>query len=189
MLTSDPTFLTALASAACLVAFTLIASIDGLYFHLFRYRLYARPDSRYEHWLHTINAVLFVPLTALLYCAQPLGLWRQLTLALFIVSVLLEVMDVRCEEQSRRSLGGLTTSEYLMHFLMSGLRFGSVVPLLVSGPLGQWLPEQTALAPRPLWLLVIGAWLAGPGVLIAGLHIYLGLRPPSRVSKLISVSG
>jgi hypothetical protein len=186
MLTLDPTFPSALCAAVCLVAFTLIASIDGLYFHLYRYRLYARPASRYEHRLHTINAVLFVPLTALLFCAQPLGLWRQLALALFIGSVVVEVLDVRCEEQSRRDLGGLTTTEYLMHFLMSGLRFGSVLPLLGSGALTQWLPAETALAARPLWLVLLGASLAVPAVLIAGLHVYLARSSSS--SKLISVS-
>lgn len=172
----DPTFPTLLCAATCLCAFTAIASVDGLYFHLYRYRLYERPDSRYEHRLHTLNAVLYVPLTALLFCAEPLGLWRHLALALFAASVAIEVLDVRCEEQSRRSLGGLTTTEYLMHFLMSGLRFGSVAPLLAVGPLLQWRPEQTALAARPLWLCIVGTSLAVPGVFIAGLHIYLALR-------------
>ncbi len=173
----DPTFPAALVAAICMVLFTAIASIDGLYFHLYRYRLYARPASRYEHWLHTINAFLFVPLTALLYCTEPLGLCRHLVLALFITSVVIEILDVRCEGKSRADLGGLTTSEYLMHFLMSGLRFGSVMPLLASGPLVLWLPQHTSLGPRPLWLFLTGAWLAGPGVLIAILHVYLARRP------------
>lgn len=40
MLTADPSFPTLLGAGACLLAFTLIASVDGLYFH---YRLYLRP--------------------------------------------------------------------------------------------------------------------------------------------------
>lgn len=183
MPTADPSLLSTLCAAACLVAFTAIASVDGLYFHLYRYRLYARPDSRYEHWLHTWNAVLYVPLTALLFCAEPLGLWRHLALLLFIASVVIEVLDVLCEERSRRTLGGLTSLEYLMHFLMSGLRFGSVVPILTGGPLQQWLPSQTALAGRPLGLALIGLCLAAPGVLIAALHVYLALRPPAHPAR------
>ena len=186
MLSLDPTFPPALIAAVCMVLFTAIASIDGLYFHLFRYRLYDRPASRYEHRLHTANSLLFVPLTALLFCAEPLGLWRQLVLALFLGSFVIEILDVRCEEDSRRDLGGLTTSEYLMHFLMSGLRFGSVVPLLASAPLTQWLPENTALASRPLWLFLTGAWLAGPGVPIAILHVYLALRPRSPTASRLT---
>ena len=183
MQTADPSLLLTLCAAACLVAFTAIASVDGLYFHLYRYRLYARPDSRYEHWLHTWNAVLYVPLTALLFCAEPLGLWRYLALLLFAASVVIEVLDVLCEERSRRTLGGLTSIEYLMHFLMSGLRFGSVVPLLAGGPLQLWLPSQTALAGRPLGLALIGVCLAAPGVLIAALHVYLALRSPAHPAR------
>ncbi len=183
MPTADPSLLSTLCAAACLVAFTAIASVDGLYFHLYRYRLYARPDSRYEHWLHTLNSILYVPLTALLFCAEPLGLWRHLAFALFAASVGIEVLDVLCEERSRRTLGGLTSLEYLMHFLMSGLRFGSVLPLLASGPLQKWHPSQTALAGRPLGLALLGVCLAAPGVLIAALHVYLALRPPAHPAR------
>ena len=179
MLTTDPNFPTLLGAALCLAAFTAIASVDGLYFHLYRYRLYLRPDSRYEHRLHTVNAVLFVPLTALLYCTEPRGLWRLLALALFAASVVIEILDVRCEKESRRTLGGLTTTEYLMHFLMSGLRFGSMLPLLASGSLQQWLPAQTELAARPLWLILLGASVTTPAVPIAALHLYLALWPPT----------
>lgn len=177
MPTTDPALPLLLCAAACIVAFTAIAGIDGLYFHLYRYRLYDRPDSRYEHWLHTLNAVLYVPLTALLFCVEPLGLWRHLALLLFAASVAIEILDVLCEERSRRTLGGLTRLEYLMHFLMSGLRFGSVLPILAGGAFAAWLPAQTALAGRPLWLVLLGASLAGPGILIAALHLYLALRP------------
>jgi len=179
MLTADPSFPTLLGAALCLLAFTLIASVDGLYFHLYRYRLYLRPASFYEHRLHTLNAVLFVPLTALLYCAQPLGLWRVLGLLLFGASVFIEILDVLCEKESRRTLGGLTSIEYLMHFLMSGLRFGSMLPLLCSGSLQQWLPAQTALAARPLWFVLFGACVTAPGLPIAALHLYLARRPPA----------
>lgn len=178
-LTADPSLPTLLGAALCLLAFTGIASIDGLYFHLYRYRLYQRPESLYEHRLHTLNAVLFVPLTALVFCTQPLGLWRVLALLLFGASVGIEILDVRCEEASRRTLGGLTTTEYLMHFLMSGLRFGSMLPLLCSGSLQQWLPGQTALAARPLWLALFGACVTAPAVPIAALHVYLLRRPPA----------
>ena len=179
MLTEDPSLPTLLGAALCLLAFTVIASIDGLYFHLYRYRLYRRPDSFYEHRLHTMNAVLFVPLTALLYCTQPLGLWRALALLLFGASVAIEILDVRCEQASRRTLGGLTTTEYLMHFLMSGLRFGSMLPLLCSGSLQQWLPAQTELAARPLWFALFGACVTVPGLPIAALHLYLARQPPA----------
>lgn len=178
LLAAEAPLLVALISSLCLLLFTTIAGIDGLYFHLYRYRLYERPASRYEHLLHTINAVLFVPLTALLFCGQPLGLWRWLVAALFLTSLAVEVADVRCEKASRLDLGGLTTSEYLMHFLMSGLRFGCVLPLLCSGPLAVWRVDETALHARSLWMIIVGASIAVPAVFIAVLHVALAVRVP-----------
>lgn len=169
----DASFPAALVSALCLIAFTTIAGTDGLYFHLLRYRLHERPASRTEHLLHTANTILFIPLVALTFCWQPLGLWRWGALLLFVGSVLIEIVDVRCEEGSRRELGGLTNTEYLMHFLMSGLRAGAILPILTTGPAEQWGLAATELARRPLWLILTGAWIAGPAVFIAGLHVYL----------------
>lgn len=166
----------ALTAAICLVLFTAIAGIDGLYFHLYRYRLYRRPQSRREHRLHTINAFLFVPLVGLLFVAAPHGLFLWLALLLFFASLIVEILDVLCEPASRRDLGGITGSEYLMHFLMAGLRFGAVVPLLVMAPTGDWLATSTAIGLRPLWLLLCGAYIAGPGIGIAILHLILDRR-------------
>lgn len=175
-LTAVAAFPAELISVLCLLAFTTIAGVDGLYFHLYRYRLHERAASRTEHLLHTLNVILFVPLTALLYCVEPLGLWRWLVLALFGLSVGIEILDVRCEEASRRELGGLTNNEYLMHFLMSGLRGGAVLPILTAGSAAQWSLAATELARRPLWLILTGAWIAGPGILIAALHVHLWFR-------------
>lgn len=170
----------ALAALFCLLAFIAIAGIDGLYFHLYRYRLHARPASRYEHWLHTLNAVLFVPQIALLFLLAPSGALLWVTLLLFLTSLSIEVLDVLCEEASRKDLGGLLRSEYLMHFLMSGAHVGWVLPLLCAPPLSAWRLSQTALQPRPLWMLLCGAWIGGPAVLVAVLHLVLAGRGGTR---------
>jgi hypothetical protein len=176
----------AITAAVCLVIFTVIAGIDGLYFHLYRYRLYRRPQSRYEHRLHTVNALLFVPLVGLLFITAPHGLFLWLALLLFWASLGVEVLDVLCEPQSRRDLGGLIASEYLMHFLMAGLRFGAIVPLLCAAPPGDWLLSSTALGLRPLWLLLCGAYIAGPGLAIAGLHVVLDRRGAAAIAAASS---
>jgi hypothetical protein len=178
-----PTSLLASYTAAvCLILFTAIAGIDGLYFHIYRYRLFRRPASRYEHKLHTINAVLFVPLVAGLFCIAPSGLFLWLVLGLFALSFIVEILDVICEPASRRDLGGLTGSEYLMHFLMAALRVGAVAPLLVSTQAADWAIANTHLVQRPLWLFLLGAYIAGPGIFIAALHLYLARRGQSAVA-------
>ncbi len=161
------------ATAALLLAFTGVAAADGLYLHLHRLRLHRLAACRREHRLHTANAVLFPPLTALLFCAAPRGLWLWLAAGLFAATFAVEIADVRCEYQSRAGLGGLSAHEYLLHFLMSALRTGAVVPLLVLPPAAAWSISQTGLDARPAWFAVLGACIAVPGLGTAALHLWL----------------
>ena len=181
----EPTFPALLWAVCCLWIFTGIAGVDGLYFHLYRYRLYSRPASMYEHKLHTVNAVLFVPQVVLLFLFQARGLWLWLLLGLFLTTVAVEITDVLCEEDSRRDIGGLTSLEYLMHFLMAGLRFGWVVPILFGLPSEAWSPATSSLTFRSLWMLIAGGWIAGPATIIAVIHVILALRtyPPDAQAK------
>ena len=48
-------------SALLLIAFYALSLVDGLYFHLYAFRLHARPETRREHWAHTGRALLFIP--------------------------------------------------------------------------------------------------------------------------------
>lgn len=163
-------------AAVALWAFTVVAAIDGLYFHLMKYRLYRRPASRFEHLLHTWNAVLFVPLTALLFLIAPKGLLLWGALGLFGLTFLIEIADVLSEPKSRRDLGGLTGSEYLMHFLMAGLRVAMVAPLFLQPANGDWRLSATGFDARPLWFVLAGLYIVVPALGIAVLHVVLGRR-------------
>ena len=46
-------------SAIFLVLFMLLATYDGLYLHLWKYELFKREESSFEHKTHTIRAILF----------------------------------------------------------------------------------------------------------------------------------
>ena len=52
--------------------FMVLGAIDLFYYHLWKYKLHIRPESRYEHVLHMIFAFLMVPIALLLYY-QDLG--------------------------------------------------------------------------------------------------------------------
>jgi len=51
-----------IAATVCLILFSFVAGFDGIYFHFYKYRLYARAESLYEHKMHTLSAVLFTPI-------------------------------------------------------------------------------------------------------------------------------
>jgi hypothetical protein len=159
-----------LASAVLLVLFSAIASTDSLYFHTYKYRLHTRPKSRFEHYLHTANIVLFVPQTWLLFCNRPAGAWLILAAALTLATFLVEITDVLCERDSRADLGGLIPAEYAMHFLMAALRAG-YVGVVFAGFAGSEYLAPPALAPSPV--ATIGWTMVIPGAAVALLHLWM----------------
>jgi hypothetical protein len=150
-------------SLALLASAGLIGAVDGVYFHLWKYKLYARRASRLEHVIHSLRAVLL-----------PLTLWFGYVAprepAMFVVFGLVElcdfglvVWDVSIENASRRDLGGLSTAEYLVHVVATTLHSGSIAlamaSWLVATPTPEWVPQLARFA-IPGTLLLLGVHLA-----------------------------
>jgi hypothetical protein len=169
------------ASVALLLVFTTIASVDGFYFHLYKYRLWERPECRREHWLHTLNACLFPLTLAPLFLARTAGAWLWLALALNVATLVVESVDVFEERGSRSRMGGLTSTEYWMHFMMSGLRWGYVTLAFAAVPASAWLaPASWAwrLPASALDLLGAAPWgVTILGLPVAAFHVALGMKP------------
>lgn len=160
-----------------LVFFTLVATIDGLYFHLYKYRLFERPECLREHHLHTINAFLFPWTVLLLFVFNSAGilLWSAIALTLF--TLLIEFIDVFEERKSRRLMGGLTSLEYSMHFAMSGLRATYTSIVLAQKPLAAWSLGAPMLLPSqhyPEFLRILATSVFILGLPVFVLHFYLG---------------
>ena len=94
-----------LVSVVPLFAAFLLGAVDGLYFHLRRYRLFAFPESRGEHVLHTVRAFLVLPPLALLYLADAAGLCLWTVAAAIAIDQLMLALDLREEATSRRRFG------------------------------------------------------------------------------------
>jgi hypothetical protein len=121
-----------------LFIFLIIATFDGLYFHLYKYRLFLHTNSKKEHFLHTLNCLLF-PFTILfLFDDHFKGIFLWIGLFLVFATLLVEFFDVFEEKFSRNKLGGLTSLEYALHFAMSGLRATYTSLIVVSKPLEDW---------------------------------------------------
>ena len=89
----------------------ILGTVDGIYLHLWRYRLYARSASRHEHRLHTGAAVLFAVTLPTLFRWETGGLLLWAGIALVAVDLVVSIVDMLSEDDSRADLGGLPTGE------------------------------------------------------------------------------
>ena len=120
----------------------MIATFDGIYFHLYKYRLYAKKESKKEHLLHTANCFLF-PFTILfIFLDKFNGIFFWIGIFLTLLTLIIEFLDVFEENKSRKKIGGLTSLEYSMHFAMSGLRATYTTLILVSKPSHFWFTSS-----------------------------------------------
>lgn len=128
----------ATASFIFLSLFMIMGAIDLFYFHIWKYKLHTRPESRYEHKLHMTFAFLMVPLALLLYHQNfgGVALWA----GAFVVAAALgtELLDVLSENDSRASIGGLSTTEYALHVILTILKVASFSLVFASKPAEAW---------------------------------------------------
>jgi hypothetical protein len=118
--------------------FMVLGAVDLFFFHIWKYRLHTRPESRYEHKLHMAFAFLMVPVALLLYYQDlgGIGLWAAL---FFVVAALAtELLDVFSENDSRASIGGLSTGEYALHVVLTILKVASFAFMFASKPAAAW---------------------------------------------------
>lgn len=113
-------------SVILLVPLAGLAALDGLYLHLWRFRLHERPECRREHRLHTARALLFPIGLVLIYGYASAGALLYLAVAVVVVDTALEGWDVYEEPASRRALGGLSPWEALLHAALVTLRASSL---------------------------------------------------------------
>jgi hypothetical protein len=169
--------------AACLTLFGILGVIDGFYLHIWRFRLYEHADSHFEHFTHTLRAVLFPAIVFCLFIQPNVPGIYQLGLLLVGADLAVLTVDAYVEKDSRAFMGGLPRWEYILHLFVNAFHFGAV--LLFLGL--KFSVEPHGLVTRiidfgsPAGQLV--HWLAInllPGaVLIAALHL-LVLLPNGR---------
>lgn len=93
-----------IASFVFLNLLMLLGAVDLFYFHICKYKLHTRPESRYEHKLHMLFAFLTVPVGFFLYYLN-LGGWALWVGVLFVAAALAtELADVFSESAAVRRL-------------------------------------------------------------------------------------
>ena len=168
--------------------FGAVAAVDGLYLHLWKYRLYARPESRREHKLHTAQGALFVPVVFFLFYGDFGGaaLWAGV---LFLAAEqVVEILDVLDERDSRASLGGLSSTEYALHAVAITARTAAVALALAAKPLVAWsLDAPLVTGPGHAWASSVGLQMVIGNILVVGLHLWLMLPRYQRLPAALPV--
>ena len=125
--------------------FMIVGTVDLFYYHIWKYKLHARSESRYEHKLHMVFAFIMVPLAYFLYY-QDFGGYALWAAVFFVAAALsTEMLDVFTEGDSRASIGGLTTGEYSIHVAATIFKVASFAFMFASKPAAAWDLSSPAL--------------------------------------------
>ena len=174
-------------ACALLLIFLNMASYDGLYLHLYKYKLHARKESQKEHLLHSINAFIFPWSIFFIFLYEFKGYYLWFGLALTVISLTIEFLDVFEERRSRMDLGGLTTFEYACHMAMGSLRASYTTLILMTRPASDWLlsSESNFQFFQFAWMKFFIYSIVLCSLAIGFLHVYLifhGFRTLSHAS-------
>ena len=117
-------------ATASLILFMLLATYDGFYLHIWKYRLFDRAESLFEHKTHTARALLF-PLIVWLLFIQETSLLAFITGITFVIlDIVVLGIDAYHEKESRSFMGGLPTWEYIVHLFANAFHFAAIILVL-----------------------------------------------------------
>lgn len=155
-----------------------MAIIDGLYLHLWKYRLHTRKDSLYEHKLHTLRAILFPIVLYLLFAKNFGGIFLWIGILFGVTDLIIGAKDVFAEKDSRKELGGLSSFEYFLHVCANSIHVTFLTLLVIAKPLHAWSLSSPTILPAPYPSMMWSAFLILlPGAVLGVLlHVWL-LRP------------
>lgn len=176
-------------SSGILFLFLILSLVDGIYFHLWKFRLQERDDSKFEHLTHTMRALLFIPTLILFYLFGATGLILWLGVAVLAADFIFEVLDILNERKSRATLGGLSSAEYLVHILLTTLRIAAFTLMFVALPLEAWHLQSSVTLQLPELSKFLAIQALPGAIFVSVLHVYLIFDPllVSRVEKLCKV--
>lgn len=118
-------------SASCLLAFMVLATYDGFYLHIWKYELFSRKESSFEHKTHTARAILFPVILWLLFINNDTtSFW--FAIAFIAIDFIVLGMDAYAEDDSRKSIGGLPKWEYILHLFANSFHFASIFLIIAT---------------------------------------------------------
>jgi uncharacterized membrane protein len=117
-------------SMILLILFALLGLYDGFYLHIFKYALHNHLESRTEHIMHTLRAILFPAILYFLYLKND-SMSFYIGISLVLIDILILGIDAFVEKDSRAFMGGLPRWEYIIHLFVNGFHFAAIAVFLV----------------------------------------------------------
>lgn len=117
-------------ATGCLVLFMVLATYDGFYLHIFKYALFNRQESIFEHKTHTIRAALFPLIVWLLFINETSFIGFLLGITLVSVDLIVLGIDAYSEKESRSFMDGLPKWEYIIHLFSNAFHFSAIILVL-----------------------------------------------------------
>jgi hypothetical protein len=166
-----------------LILFAAVAAVDGIYYHLLKYRLFERKESIFEHRLHTVRAFLFIPIVYLLFYGDFSGLLLWAGLIFVGADLIVELVDVFSENDSRAGIGGLTSAEYAAHVTATTFRIAALSFAIAAKPLAAWsLTGEVAVYETSQFAQFIALNVIIGNLAVGLLHVALMFEPIRRYS-------
>ncbi|WCL48605.1 hypothetical protein [Leptospira sp. GIMC2001] len=154
-------------------AYSMLAFVDGVYFHLWKYRLYAFEQSLYEHKLHTVRALLFPIMIFGLYLYDIRGIAFIIIFGLVIADLIVQFIDIWEERNARKNLGGLEPMEYLVHCILITLHTIALSFYVVSKDFSAWSLTSSPIVIQSGIVYFIATNLLPGAIVIAITHLAL----------------
>lgn len=155
-----------------LIFFTFLGAFDGLYFHIYKFKLHRLPEAKLEHFVHAVRGILFVPIAVLLFAVNSGGWLLWTGLFLLFLDMVLEVVDILVEKSAREPIGGICPVESALHVTATAARIAGLALILSTKPASAWgLHSPIILGDYPPflsytgWLFAIGTGLGTLGQL------------------------
>ena len=121
-----------------------IGAFDVIYFHLWKFRLFERPQSVKEEITHIMRGYLVPVATGILLLGHPEGRWYWLVLGLFALDALNSLLDVIFEPASRLPRI-VPPSELAVHFVGISSMGAATATFILAG----WATRDSATALTP----------------------------------------
>lgn len=119
-----------LLASICLVLFIVLATYDGFYLHIFKYGLFNREESIFEHKTHTVRAIIFPLIIWFLFINETSLYSFLIGIALVLLDLIVLAVDAYSEKESRSFMGGLPRWEYIVHLFSNAFHFTAIVLVL-----------------------------------------------------------